>query len=142
MVLLISLTQYVHISWNSPLGGMQIKWFFKHLEKRFWGCYRFKWFCYSCCELFFVILIAMMTFKIQAQQTGLQSFFLKACMAITAELSDLCFKVFSLIFCLNKTHNRLANKRTCKLGLERILSACLHISAIQVKLRKQFVFIC
>ncbi|KAJ6889135.1 hypothetical protein NC652_030057 [Populus alba x Populus x berolinensis] len=46
--------------------------------------------------------IAMMTFKIQAQQTGLQSIFLKACMAITAELSDLCFKVFSLIFCLNK----------------------------------------
>ncbi|KAL9335524.1 hypothetical protein Peur_072705 [Populus x canadensis] len=45
--------------------------------------------------------IAMMTFKIQAQQTGLQSFFLKACMAITAELSDLCFEVFR-IFCLNK----------------------------------------
>jgi len=43
----------------------------------------------------------MMTFKIQAQQTGLQSFFLKACMAITAELSDLCFEVFR-IFCLNK----------------------------------------
>jgi hypothetical protein len=36
MVLLISLTQYVHISWNSPLGGMQIKWFFCDIP-----CFRF-----------------------------------------------------------------------------------------------------